>query len=95
MQVLSDFISKVVVQIINPIIMLLGAGAFIVFIWGVFQFIRNAGEDTERTKGKKEIMWGLIGLVIIFGAFGLINLALNTFGLDDRIITPEQFSNPQ
>jgi len=28
-------------------------------------------------------MWGIIGLVIIFGAYGIINIALGTFGLTD------------
>ena len=27
-------------------------------------------------------MWGIIGLVIIFGAYGIINIALGTFGVD-------------
>lgn len=81
MSVLNNFLNKVVVQIINPIILLLGAAAFVVFIWGVFEFIRNAGDEEKRTEGRRAIMWGLIGLVIIFGAYGIINLALNTFGL--------------
>jgi len=57
MAVLNSFLSKVVAEIINPIILLLGALAFIVFLWGI------------------------IGLVIIFGAYGIINLALGTFGI--------------
>jgi TRAP-type C4-dicarboxylate transport system permease small subunit len=81
MSALNSFLDKVVAQIINPIILLLGAGAFIVFIWGVFEFILNAGNEDKRSEGKQAIMWGLIGLVIIFGAYGIINLALNTFGI--------------
>ena len=44
MSVLNAFLAKVVTQIINPIILLLAAGAFVVFLWGVFEFIRQAGE---------------------------------------------------
>ena len=81
MSVLNSFLDKVVVQIVNPIILLLGAAAFVLFIWGVFGFIMNAADEGKRAEGKKAIMWGLIGLVVIFGAYGIINLALGTFGL--------------
>ena len=81
MSVLNAFLDKVVAQIVNPIILLLAAVSFIVFIWGVFQFIRQAGDAPKREEGRKAIMWGLIGLVIIFGAYGIINVALGTFNV--------------
>lgn len=81
MPALNSFLDKVVAQIINPIILLLAACAFVVFLWGVFEFIAHAGDETKRTEGKKAIMWGLVGLVIIFGVYGIINLTLGTFGL--------------
>ena len=81
MPALNSFLDKVVAQIINPIILLLAACAFVVFLWGAFEFIAHAGDEAKRSEGKKAIMWGLIGLVIIFGAYGIINIALGTFGL--------------
>ena len=81
MAVLNRFLDSVVREIINPIILLLVAVAFVLFIWGVFEFVAHAGDETKRTEGKKAIMWGIIGLVIIFGAYGIINLALGTFSL--------------
>ena len=81
MSVLNSFLAKVVAQIINPLILLLAAGAFVVFLWGVFNFIRNAGDEGKREEGKSAIFWGLVGLVIIFGAYGIINIALTTFNI--------------
>lgn len=78
---LNKFLGKVVVEIINPIILLLSAVAFVLFLWGVFEFVAHAGDETKRTEGKRAIMWGLVGLVIIFGAYGIINIALGTFSL--------------
>lgn len=95
MEVLNQFLGKVVVQIINPIILLLAATAFVVFVWGVFQFIAHAGEETARSEGRKAILWGLIGFVIIFGAYGIINLTLDTFGIGRSTpIRPGMFSAP-
>lgn len=81
MAAVKDFLARVVVQIINPIILLLAAAAFVMFIWGVFKFILNAEDETKRKEGKSAILWGLVGLVIIFGAYGIINLALGTSGI--------------
>lgn len=81
MSVLNQFIGKVVTQVVNPIILLLSAAAFVLFIWGVFEFVLHAADETKRSEGRRAIMWGLIGLVIIFGAYGIINLALGTFSI--------------
>lgn len=80
--VLNPFLGRVVVQVINPLILLLAAGAFVLFVWGVFEFIRQAGNQTAREEGKRAILWGIIGLVIIFGAYGIINFALDAFGIE-------------
>jgi len=79
--VLNKFLGKIVTEIVNPIILLLAASAFVAFLWGVFQFIAHAGDEGKRLEGRNAILWGLIGLVIIFGAYGIINLALGTFNI--------------
>ncbi len=78
---MNAFLVRVVAQVINPIILLLAAGAFVVFLWGVFEFIVHASDETKRKEGRSGIFWGLIGLVIIFGAYGIINTVLKTFNL--------------
>lgn len=78
---LNTFLAKVVAQVINPLILLLAAVAFVLFFWGVFEFIMHAGDEGKRAEGKSAILWGIIGLVIIFGAYGIINIALGTFNL--------------
>ena len=93
MDVLNAFLGRVVEQIVNPIILLLAAAAFVVFIWGVFEFVRHAGDPTKREEGRSAIMWGLIGLVVIFGAYGIINLALGTFNLPE--IQRNTITNPR
>ncbi|HVM58903.1 MAG TPA: hypothetical protein VMT80_01045 [Candidatus Paceibacterota bacterium] len=86
------FIGRVVDQIINPLILLMAAVAFVVFVWGVFEFIRNAGDAKAREEGQRAIFWGLVGLVIIFGAYGIINVVLDTAGLPN--IQPHSFTHP-
>jgi len=85
MIVLEQFLARVVEQIVNPIILLLVAGAFVTFLWGVYEFIKDAGDAKARETGKRAIYWGLIGLVVMFGAYGIINVALRTFNIDQRV----------
>lgn len=79
MAVLNEFLAKVLVQIVNPIILLLSAVSFLYFVWGVFLFVYRANDGTARSKGRTAIAYGLVGLVIIFGAYGIINIAVGTF----------------
>lgn len=81
MDKLNEFLARIVEQIINPLILLLAGAAFIVFVWGIFEFIVHAGDETKREEGRRAIMWGIVGLVIIFGVYGILNVALGTFGL--------------
>ena len=81
MRVLNEFLDKVIVQIVNPIILLLAGAAFVLFIWGVFVFIKDAEDETKRKEGHQAMLWGIVGLVIIFGAYGIINIALGTFNI--------------
>ena len=69
---LNDFIGKVESQIIAPLITLLALIAFVVFIWGVVDYIRGADNDEKRATGQQHILWGFIGLVIIFGTTAII-----------------------
>lgn len=62
--------------------MLVFAVAFLVFFFGIFQFIKGAGEAGEREAGKKKILWGVVGMFIMFSAYGLVRLVVSTFDID-------------
>lgn len=81
LQPFYDFLGKVETAILNPIIELLALAAFVVFVWGVVDFIAGAANEEKRQQGQQHILWGLIGLVIIFGAKAIIAIAAHTFGL--------------
>ncbi len=56
--------------------------AFIVFLWGVFNyFILGAADADKRKEGREFVLWGIIGFVIIFSLWGLVNLVSDTIGL--------------
>lgn len=81
---ISVFLGKINQFILNPLILLAFAVAFLVFFWGIFQFIASQTTDTNRDEGKRKIFWGLFGMFIMISAYGLIHLILGTFGISAR-----------
>lgn len=73
-------IHKINEVIINPIIILLFGVAVLVFVYGIFEYVKGAGSDDARSTGSKHMVAGLVGLFIMISAFGIINLIVNTIG---------------
>lgn len=76
----QEFLLKVQDAILTPIITLLALGAFVMFMWGVVMFIANAEDEEKRATGKQHMFWGIIGLVIIFGANAIVSILRATVG---------------
>lgn len=68
--------------IINPAINVLFIFAFFVFIWGVVLYIKGANNEEKRKKGKLNIIYGIVGFIVMFGAYSIIQIIVNTLDLD-------------
>jgi len=60
--------------------------AFVVFLWGVFKFIR-ASEQKDKDEGKQFIYMGLIGLFVMTSVWGILKIFSNTLGIDSTVPT--------
>lgn len=65
-------------EIVAPIIWVLFGLATVYFLYGIFQFVWKADSEEGRKDGKNHIMWGLLGMFIMFSVMGIINLILGT-----------------
>jgi heme/copper-type cytochrome/quinol oxidase subunit 2 len=81
----SNFVAKINDIILFPLIALLSGIALLVFVYGCAQYILNAASDQAREEGKKHIMYGVIGLVVMISAFAILNIAAGTFGLTKQL----------
>ncbi|MCA9364127.1 hypothetical protein KC727_02820 [Candidatus Kaiserbacteria bacterium] len=77
----ESFVTRLEAAIIFPLMALLSAVALLVFLWGAFQYVANAGSDDERTKGKRHMLYGVIGLLVMLSAYTILRIAANTFGV--------------
>lgn len=69
--------------VINPLITLLFIVAFVLFVWGLFNFFQSkgGGSDEGIQKGKRHMTWGIVGMVVMVSVFGLMQLLINSLGV--------------
>lgn len=83
---IRTFVPKIISAIVSPAIALLFMVAGLVFVWGLFNLIMNAGDPTARKDGQNHVMWGVIGMFIMLSAYGIIRLIGNTVGAGDPFL---------
>ncbi len=67
---------------------ILGIG-FLVFVWGMFQFfIVGGANDDAKEKGKSLMIWAIVGFVMILILWGIVNLIVDSIGLEDALTAP-------
>ena len=77
----QTLVAKINAAIVYPLITLLLALALLLFLWGAFRFIAGAGDETERTTGKRHMLFGIIGMLVMVSALAILQIAANTFGI--------------
>lgn len=71
---LASFVDTIVKIINTDIIPVLFALAFLFFLAGMARYIYlGQGSEEGRQKGKKMMLYGIIGFVVLFGIWGIIN----------------------
>jgi len=62
--------------IVNVLLFIIGAICVIMLIWGGIRYTTSAGNSAAVTAAKNTIMYAIIGLVIAFLAFAVVNWVL-------------------
>lgn len=63
--------------IINVLLFIIGAISVVMLIWGGIRYTTSAGNSASVTAAKNTIMYAIIGLVIAFLAFAIVNWVIN------------------
>ncbi len=63
---------------LNAVVPVLIALGVVYFVWGVITFV-IASDEEAKTTGRNRIIYGIIGLAVIIGMWGLVNVLKNTF----------------
>ena len=84
-QILNNFVD----YIINPAILVIFAAGFLLFFWGLVQFIMDLNSGGEHEEGKQHMLWGVVGMFVMASVYGIIALLDNTFDLGAFSATPD------
>jgi hypothetical protein len=78
------FLHKVSDLILNPLILLAFVLSSVYFAYGVVKFLSLGAADKSRDEARKAILWGMVGMLIMFSVYGLIKFILATFGISEN-----------
>lgn len=78
-------IANEIINAVNGVFVpILFAAAFVVFIWGVFDYlILGASNEEKRKEGIKFVMYGLIGFFLMVSVWGIVNLLVSAFNFQN------------
>ncbi len=72
----KDYVVFLVSLINNEIVPIILGLSLVTFLWGMVHYYILRGADTnEREHARSFMVWGLIGMVLLFTVWGLVNIA--------------------
>ncbi len=74
----NKLVNNISTFILMPLIYGMFGIATLVFMWGVKNFIGAADDAEARGKGAQQMIWGILGMVIMIGAVTLKNVIEGT-----------------
>lgn len=83
--VAQDLLSKINEVILFPLITLMLAVALLVFLYGGFEYVRGAANDGDREKGRRHLLYGTIGMLVMISALAILTIAAGTFNLQGEL----------
>ncbi|HRY52882.1 MAG TPA: hypothetical protein P5089_03535 [Candidatus Portnoybacteria bacterium] len=68
-----------ITDILNMVIGLLFVLVTLYFVWGIVQYVMAAGDEGKIKDGKQHMIWGIIGMAVMAGAWGIVRIITSTF----------------
>lgn len=75
----NDNINTTIKIVVNALLFVVGILSVIMIIVGAFRYVTSAGNPSAVTGAKNTIIYAVIGLVVAFLAFAIVNWVLNLF----------------
>ena len=71
---LEQIVEKIRTEVINPLISFLFVAATAVFVWGVIEYLWGSENEEARSKGRRHMFWGIVGLLIMFATGAIMQV---------------------
>lgn len=76
----NALLQMIVTEIVSPVYKLAVAIAFVYFLYGVLKYMHDMRNPQDKNTGKAHLLWGMIGLFIIFSVGGILSFFEDIFG---------------
>ena len=84
-EVAQGFMDALNEAILFPLITLLMAIALLIFLYGCFEYVKNAGSEMGRETGRRHLLWGVVGMLVMLSAYAILAIAAATFGVEGEL----------
>ena len=74
-------VMDLLIQTFTAIVPILLSLAVLVFLWGVVKFVAHAGDEKAVEEGKTLMVWGMVGLFVMVGVWGIVGYIQSSLGL--------------
>lgn len=78
----SVILDRIITYVFNPILTVIFTLGLFLFFYGIIEFLWASREGKPSETGKQHMLWGLFGMLIMVSVYGIIQLIMNTLGID-------------
>lgn len=68
------------IDIVKGLVSLVFASLAVAMVYGVVVYLLNADNEKKRTDIKNYLLWGIIGITVVFGLWGILQILTDTMG---------------
>ena len=79
----TDNFRDYIITVVNFFLGFLGLVSVIIVIYGGVLYVTAAGDEEKTQKGKKSILYAVIGILIILGSYAFVNTLISNLADDD------------
>ncbi len=64
-------------RVIAAALSIIGSAALLMFVYGGVTWMTSRGEQKAVTKGKDTMTWAILGLVVVFASYAIVNALIS------------------
>lgn len=84
----DEIFTRLFDYLVAPLLSLLFGAATILFLWGLVQYLLKADSPDARATGRVHMIWGIVGLFVMFVSVGILRIICNFFNESCFTILP-------
>lgn len=78
----EELLQRIITYVVDPAIRVVFTLGLFLFFWGIIEFLWGLKEGHVNDEGKKHMVYGLVGMLIMVSVYGIIAFIVNTFQLN-------------